>query len=294
MYNFIKKGILTITLISTLSFSLAGCGSTNAAKPAQAKTATASATAANTFGSTQKGSGYNQYIVIEAGGKLGSDGKLHDAFINGDIKITEGQPVTLHFLNYDGGTHTYTSADLGLNVEIKGSTKKGQPAETDYTFTPTKTGTFNWMCADPCDGGNGQWAMTQQGYMQGTITVLPSTNKVQYVSMVMNPSYKLGSDGKLHDAYTPGDITVKAGQPVELTVYGLGKNPHPISIAQLGVTVNEVPRLAVGKPSVTTVQFTPAKAGKYMWNCTKPCDGDNKDWAMSQDGYMMGYVNVVE
>jgi hypothetical protein len=284
MNKIIKKGTLAIALISSLSIALAGCGTSNTAKPAKAKV--------NTTASVQKDSGFNQYIVIEPGSKVGPDGKMHDAFINGDIKITEGQPVTLHFLNYDGGTHTYTSADLGLNVKIKGSTKKGQPEETTYTFTPKKTGDFSWLCADKCDGGNGQWAMAQQGYMQGKITVLPSSNKVQYVSMVMNPSYKLGSDGKLHDAYTPGDITIKAGQPVVLTVYGLGKKAHPIAIKDLGVTVNETARLANGKPSVTAVQFTPEKTGKFMWNCTLPCDGDNNDWAMAQDNYIMGYVYV--
>lgn len=289
MNNIVKKGTITIALISALSFSLAGCGTTDsgAAKPAKANRANATA-------QVQKDSVYNQYIVIEPGSKAGPDKKMHDAFINGDIKITEGQPVTLNFLNYDGGTHTYTSADLGLNIKIKGSAKNGEPALTKFTFTPKKTGEFSWLCADKCDGGNGQWAMAQQGYMQGKITVLPATNKVQYVSMVMNPSYKLGSDGKLHDAYTPGDITVKAGQPVELTVYGLGKKAHPIAIKELGVNINETARPADGVPSVTTVQFTPAKAGKYMWNCTLPCDGDNNDWAMAQDGYMMGYVNVVK
>lgn len=287
MNKIVKKGTIAIALISALSFSLAGCGTTDSAKTAKAKTVTAST-------NVQKESGYNQYIVIEPGGKLGSDGKQHDAFINGDIKITEGQLVTLNFLNYDGGTHTYTSADLDLNVKIKGSTKKGEPALTKYTFTPKKTGEFSWLCADKCDGGNGQWAMAQQGYMQGKITVLPSTNKVQYVSMVMNPSYKLGSDGKLHDAYTPGDITVKAGVPVELTVYGLGKNPHPIAIKDLGVMINETPRKNIGDPSVTTVQFTPEKVGKFMWNCTVACDGDNQDWAMANDNFMMGYLNVVK
>lgn len=293
MNRIIKKGTVAIALISALSFSLAGCGTANNTAKASAPKAQ-TATTASSKTAVQQAGAYNQYIVIEPGAKLGSDKKLHDAFINGDIKITEGQPVTLNFLNYDGGTHTYTSADLGLNIKIKGSTKKGQPALTQYTFTPSKTGTFSWLCADKCDGGNGQWAMAQQGYMQGKITVLPATNKVQYVSMVMNPSYKLGSDGKLHDAYTPGDITVKAGQPVQLTIYGLGKHAHPIAIKELGVNVKETARKADGDPSITTVTFTPQKAGKYMWNCTVACDGDNNDWAMGQDNFMMGYFNVVK
>jgi heme/copper-type cytochrome/quinol oxidase subunit 2 len=290
MNKIIKKVTLAIALVSALSFSLAGCGTTSATKTASAASKSETAAKAD----VKQATAYNQYIVIEPGSKVGPDGKMHDAYINGDIKITEGQPVTLHFLNYDGGTHTYTSGDLGLNVKIKGSTKKGLPAETTYTFTPKKTGDFSWFCADKCDGDNGQWAMTQKGFMQGKITVLPADNKVQYVSMVMNPSYKLGSDGKLHDAYTPGNLTVKAGQPVELTVYGLGKAAHPIAIQDLGVTVNETPRIADGNPSVTTVQFTPDKTGKLTWNCTLPCDGDNQDWSMMHNDYMMGTFNVVK
>jgi heme/copper-type cytochrome/quinol oxidase subunit 2 len=269
-----------------LSFSLAGCGTSSNAKTASANTSS------NTSASTT--TAYNQYLVIEPGAKLGPDGKLHDAYINGDIKITKGQPVTLHFLNYDTGDHTYTSTDLGISVTAKGTTKAGQPKETDYSFTPAKTGTFNWMCADPCDGQNNQYSMFHKGYMQGTITVLPSTNKVQYVSMVVNPGYKLGSDGKLHDAFTPGDITVKVGQPVQLTVYNFDNGPHSLTSAGLGLNLIVKPSTAKGNPNVSTVQFTPTKTGKFTWNCNQPCDGQNADWSMSHDGYMMGSINVVQ
>jgi plastocyanin len=290
MNKLIKKGPIALALLSALTFSLAGCGTTNNAKPAKVQT-TASAT--TTSDSTvQKDSGYNQYIVIEPGSKLGPDGKLHDAFINGDIKITEGKQVTLHFLNYDDGTHTYTSADLGLNVKIKGSTKKGQPAETTYTFTPKKTGTFTWLCADPCDGQNNQWSMTHDGYMMGKITVLPSTNNVQYVSMVVNPGYKLGSDGKLHDAFTVGDITVKAGEPVELTVYNFDDGTHTVTSNDLGLNLQVAGSKQKGDPAVSTATFTPNKAGNFKWFCADKCDGQNGQWAMSQDDFMMGSFNV--
>lgn len=291
MNKLIKKGTVTVALLSALSFSLAGCGTSDNAKPAAAKsTTTAAATTASTV---QKDSGYNQYLVIEPGNKLGPDGKLHDAFINGDIKITEGKQVTLHFLNYDDGTHTYTSADLGLNVKIKGSTKKGQPAETTYTFTPKKTGTFTWMCADKCDGQNNQWAMMNDGYMMGKITVLPSTNKVQYVSMVVNPGYKLGSDGKQHDAFTVGNITVKAGEPVELSVYNFDDGTHTVTASDLGLNLQVAGSKQKGAPAVSTVTFTPNKAGTFKWFCGDKCDGQNGQWAMSQNDFMMGSFNVV-
>ena len=281
----IGQSMTVIALVSALSFSLAGCGTSNVAKAVQKPVKTVkTATTAQTNNQVQTAA--NQYLVIQTDSKVGPDKKVHDAFVNGDIKITEGQAVTLHFLNYDDAPHTYTSADLGLNVAIKGSTKKGVPAETTYTFTPTKTGTFNWMCAGKCD----PWAMTHKGYMQGTVTVLPSTNKVQYVSMVMNAGYKLGTDGKLYDAATPGDITVKAGQPVVLTVYNFDDSNHTVTNKDLNLNLNVVGSKSKGTPSISTVQFTPAKAGNYMWMCTIGCDS----YSMSHNGFMMGHINVIQ
>ena len=237
----------------------------------------------------------NVYITIDPGTKLGSDGKLHDAFINGDIKITQGQKVTLHFYNYDDGTHTYTSADLGLNIKIKGrdKAKKGEPAETTFTFTPDKTGTFAWLCADPCDGGkNAQWAMSQDGYMKGHITVLPSTNKTQYISLVVNPGYKNGPDGKLHDAFTPADFTILKGQPVELTVYNFDDGQHTVTNADLKLNLAVKGSAKAGDPGISTVTFSADKAGVYAWLCAIPCDGENGQWSMTHDGYMKGNITV--
>ncbi|MGZ4161091.1 MAG: hypothetical protein ACXVNF_09915, partial [Neobacillus sp.] len=220
-----NKGAIAVALASAISLSLAGCGTSQSAKPVKAATSETVKTVQTAF---------NQYIVVEAGSKLGSDGKKHDAFINGDIQITQNQPVTLHFLNYDDAEHTYVSPELGLGVKIKGSTKKGQPKETTYTFTPSKSGTFTWNCTDVCDDSK-QWSMSQQGYMTGKITVLPASNQVQHVSMVVNPGYKLGQDGKMHDSFATGDITVKVGQPVEVSVYNLDQGEHSITSKDLGL-----------------------------------------------------------
>lgn len=284
MKKIIKKASLAIALISALSFSLAGCG-TNTQKTTSAKPETKVTAKADAQKETA-----NQYIVVEAGSKLGPDGKLHDAFINGDITITAGQPVTLHFLNYDDGTHTYTSPELGLNVKIKGSVKKGQPMETIYTFTPKKAGTFTWICADPCDGQNGQWAMAQQGYMQGKITV--TNDNTQHVSLVINAGYKLGPDGKLHDAFTPGDFTINAGSPVEITIYNFDDGTHTLTANDLGVNMQENGSKQKGDPSITKYTFTPSKKGTFKWYCADRCDGQNGQWAMAQDNYMMGSITV--
>lgn len=285
MNKMIKWGAWAIAFVAALIFSLTGCGTisskTTTAKPTTTVTAKADA---------QKATGFNQYIVVEAGAKLGPDGKLHDAFINGDITITEGQPVTLHFLNYDNGTHTYTAPDLGLNIKINGSTKKGQPMETTYTFTPMKTGTFNWICADKCDGQNGQWAMSQQGYMIGKITV--TSDNTQHVSLVINAGYKLGPDGKLHDAFTPGDFTIGSSSPVELTIYNFDDGTHTLTAPDLGVNMQISGSKQKGAPSVTTYTFTPNKKGTFKWICADRCDGQNGQWAMVQDNYMIGSITV--
>jgi uncharacterized cupredoxin-like copper-binding protein len=284
MFKIANKGAFAVALASAIFLSLAGCGtsqSTNPVKAATSKTVKPVQTA------------FNQYIVVEAGSKLGPDGKKHDAFINGDIQITQNQPVTLHFLNYDDAEHTYVSPELGIGVKIKGSTKKGQPKETTYTFTPSKSGTFTWNCTDACDDSE-QWSMSQEGYMTGKITVLPASNQVQHVSMVVNPGYKLGPDGKMHDSFATGDITVKGGQPVEVTVYNLDQGKHSITSKDLGLNFVAKASEKDGVPAVSTFTFTPQKEGKFMWMCTIPCDDNAKGWAMSHDNYMMGYFNVVK
>jgi plastocyanin len=308
----VQKGIIALAVLASVSsFSLMGCSS-NTSSTAQSGTATTpqsnreqpakkepaatspqaapvSTQAAPTVANDQP---ENVYLTIEPGAKLGADKKLHDAFINGDIKITAGKAVTLNIFNYDDGTHTMTSPDLGMNIKIKGSTKKGQPALTTFTLTPSKEGTFIWFCADPCDGEKKQWAMAHDGYMKGKITVLPASNKVQHISMVINPDYKLGSDGKMHDAYTPGDFTVKAGQPVQLTIVNYGKNSHHFVSIDLGIDVPEKGRKSTGDPSIFTVTFTPKKAGNYQWNCVEPCDVRNGNFAMSHGNYMTGSIEV--
>jgi heme/copper-type cytochrome/quinol oxidase subunit 2 len=289
----IIKRILTFVSILALFFSLAGCNNNKPKTASPNKTAPKTTNNKDTSSTTNSTSNTarNQYLVIEPAGKLGPDGKMHDAYINGDITLTEGKPVTLHFLNYDGGTHTYTSADLGLNVKVKGSAKKGQPMETTYTFTPDKTGTFNWYCADKCDGQNNQWAMTHTGYMEGTITV--NNDPVQHISTVINPGYKLGSDGKLHDAYTPGNMTVSSESPVELTVYNFDDGTHTFTSTDLGVDIAVTGSPQKGAtPSITKGTFTPKKKGTFKWLCKDPCDGQNGQWAMTHNNYMTGNITV--
>jgi len=100
-----------------------------------------------------------------------ADGKLHDSYSPASFAVQEGIPVQVTVENFDTGKHSMTVPGLGLNQVMQGATKAGVPTTTTFTFTPTKDGTFHWMCVIPCDG-NG-WSMTHDGYMAGTITVNP-------------------------------------------------------------------------------------------------------------------------
>jgi hypothetical protein len=115
---------------------------------------------------------------------------------------------------------------------------------------------------------------------------------VQRVSTTVVGGLKLGSDGKLHDAFSPTDFTVAQNRPVELTVYNYDGGQHSLTAPDLKLDALVPAHKAKGDPSITTFAFTPTKAGKFMWNCDKTCDGGNDQWAMSQVGYMMGYITV--
>jgi len=100
---------------------------------------------------------------------------------------------------------------------------------------------------------------------------------------------KKGSDGKWHDAILGGNMTVRAGQTVNVTVSNYDTAPHSYTAPSLGL--NET--IGAGTDKVAhTMKFTfkaPSQPGTYQWWCSLPCD----PWAMSHDGYMRGHVTVV-
>lgn len=101
------------------------------------------------------------HYQIKPDGKPGPDGKLHDSFFALDpTTVKVGQKVTIEVVNYDGGQHSMTFNDLGLNWIIPGKDKaSGTPGSFSTTLTLTRAGRFRWYCAIPCDGGSGRWAM---------------------------------------------------------------------------------------------------------------------------------------
>jgi hypothetical protein len=110
-------------------------------------------------------------LVVKADdqhGRMGPDGKWHDAFQGGDFSAKAGQTVNVTVLNYDGSPHSFNSPSLGVNVTIPAGSDK-VPHKVTFTFkAPSTAGAYQWFCALPCD----PWAMAHDGYMRGHVTVL--------------------------------------------------------------------------------------------------------------------------
>ncbi len=65
--------------------------------------------------------------------------------------------------------------------------------------------------------------------------------------------------------FSPSEITVHAGQPVELKLVGQN-GVHEIASPELGI-----PTTMITPGSTKTVTFTPKKAGTYTLHCLIPC-----------------------
>lgn len=107
----------------------------------------------------------------------------------------------------------------------------------------------------------------------------PAAAKV--VSLKIIPEYKVGPEGKKHDAFTVTNFHVTAGQPETLKIDNTDEAPHSISSPEAGVNI-------IVQPGTHTYKLLVSKAGKYEWFCSLPCD----DWAMQRPGYMSGYITA--
>jgi plastocyanin len=112
------------------------------------------------------------------------------------------------------------------------------------------------------------------------------------VTMVVVPGVRLGPDKKMHDAFTPTDITAVAGQKIVVTVYNYDTGPHSFTAPALGLNVVIPGARQNGVPAVKTFSFTVKKAGSYKWLCVMPCDDVAKGWAMRHENYMAGTVTI--
>lgn len=126
----------------------------------------------------------------------------------------------------------------------------------------------------------------------GIATAASAPTKVENVKVTIKSDEehgKIGPDGAWHDAFLPADFSVKAGSLVRVTVYNYDEGEHTFTAPGLGTNVT-ISAGSEDKPAVTTFTFrAPQKAGRFEWFCAIPCD----PWAMSNDGFMRGYVSVV-
>lgn len=140
------------------------------------------------------------------------------------------------------------------------------------------------------------------GYnLKSTSTTVSGTAKYANITLVVQGDVELGPDGLLHDAFSPCNFTVYAGQTVNLTIINYDTGQHSFTSTTLNVNF-QVPASTVnGVPSVTTFQFTETQSGVYRWWCADPCDTDAGGWAMTtgsdgqpaQIGFMGGFVTVL-
>ncbi len=98
-------------------------------------------------------------------------------------------------------------------------------------------------------------------------------------------SYKVGPDGKKHDAFTKTEFAVKVGQPLKLRIDNTDDVPHSINSPAAGVNI-------IAQPGVHTYTLIAKAAGKFQWYCMIPCDSDAHGWAMQNPGFMSGYITA--
>lgn len=86
-------------------------------------------------------------------------------FIPSRLEARLGEPITIRLVNKDdqfhtdgGGWHQFAIDELGVNVKVPPLTTQ------EFTFTPTKSGTFGFYC-EVCCGGK------ENPYMWGTLVV---------------------------------------------------------------------------------------------------------------------------
>ncbi len=139
-------------------------------------------------------------------------------------------------------------------------------------------------------------AVIRQEQLIASPVAIAKAAQVQTVYLYLDilGGFKLGPDGKSHDAFSPWQMKVPAGAKVVLTIYNWDTMGHSFTSKALGVDVVTNPAPEEGKSSVTVVKFAaPQRPGTYKFICKVPCDLDNGQWSMSRMGYMIGQLVVV-
>jgi heme/copper-type cytochrome/quinol oxidase subunit 2 len=126
-------------------------------------------------------------------------------------------------------------------------------------------------------------AAASSGAAKVSAAKAPGAAKVLGLKIV--PSYKIGPDGKKHDAFTQTEFAVKVGQPLKLRIDNTDNGSHSITSPEAGVNI-------VAPPGIHTYTLLVTKAGRFQWYCMIPCDSDANGWAMQNTGFMSGYITA--
>ncbi|MFI4989309.1 MAG: hypothetical protein ACHQHO_00135 [Solirubrobacterales bacterium] len=117
-------------------------------------------------------------------------------------------------------------------------------------------------------------------------TSVPATEPaLAPVSLKIIGAYKVGPDGKKHDAFTTTEFAVHVGQPLTLKIDNTDDVPHSITSPVAGVNITV-------QPGVHEYKMTVNEKGRFQWFCVIPCDSDAKGWAMEHAGFMAGYITA--
>lgn len=102
------------------------------------------------------------------------------------------------------------------------------------------------------------------------------------VDLSVSPGVKPGPGGKLHDAFSVTNFTVRPGQPVKLVINNTDTSDHSITAVAAGVNI-------IVRPGLHTYTLLVHKKGRFAWICVYPCD----PYSMAHFGYMRGYITSV-
>ena len=120
------------------------------------------------------------------------------------------------------------------------------------------------------------------------VPAAPAPHAVKMTVKTDTEHGKRGPDGKWHDAILGGNLNVKAGQTVTVTVSNYDTAPHTYTAPSLNIN-ERIPGGSATNPSTAKFTFkAPSTPGTYQWFCAFPCD----PWSMAHDGYMRGHITV--
>jgi plastocyanin len=134
--------------------------------------------------------------------------------------------------------------------------------------------------------GSGATAAAQATVKPAAVTAATSSAAAtQVVDLKVIGAYKVGPDGKKHDAFTKTEFAVKVGQPLKLRIDNTDDVAHSITAPAAGVNI-------AAQPGTHTYTLVVKQAGKFQWYCMIPCDSDANGWAMQNPGFMSGYITA--